>query len=102
MSEAAAAMAAASPSANGTPGKGDQAKKKSDKVSMVNVASIGTIEIQEMDSFYFYNQLTASNRNPGNGSMLSVLILLFWSCMRRAEFIGSRVSKYEPQGVRCL
>ena len=38
MSEApAAAMAAAASPANGTPGKGDQAKKKSDKVSMVNI-----------------------------------------------------------------
>ena len=51
MSEAPAAMAAASP-ANGTPGKGDQAKKKSDKVSIVNVAGTGRIEIPEMDSFY--------------------------------------------------
>ena len=86
MSEAAGAMAAAASPANGTPGKGDQAKKKSDKVSMVNVASTGRIEIPEMDSFY--NHVTASNRSLGNGSKLSVLILLYWSCMRRAEFIG--------------
>ena len=51
MSEVPAAMTAASP-ANGTPGKGDQAKKKSDKVSMVNVATTGRTEIHEMDSFY--------------------------------------------------
>ena len=80
MSEAAAAMAAAASPANGTPGKGDQAKKKSDKVSMVNVASTGRIEVPEMDIFY-------NNRNPGNGSKLSVFIghanplnFLFFNC----------------------
>ena len=44
-------MAAAVSPANGTPGKGDQAKKKSDKVSMVNVAETGRIEIPQMNRF---------------------------------------------------
>ena len=51
MSEAAGAMAAAASPANGTPGKGDQAKKKSDKVSMVNVASTGRIEYHKWTVF---------------------------------------------------
>lgn len=49
MSETPAAMAVAASPANGTtPGKGDQAIKKSDKVtSMVNVAATGRIEIYQ-------------------------------------------------------